>query len=403
MTGRMTDLAAIQSRFEQALALQRERRWLEAVTAYREIAKVHLTLNLADNLSFCLVELGAFDAAETWSRNVAQHRPGDAATRMRLGHVYRENRKMELAELEYRTASILAPNDPAAKVALAGLLLQTGRYAEGWPLLETRAELAPDMVPAMNASFPQWRGEPLAGKSIIILYEQGLGDQIQMARFAGALKAAGATKVSLACRPQLTALLATAPGVDAVVPAQIGQAVPIDRHDYWTRYFSAPHHLKTTLETIPRAPYLSAPPERRARWTRFGGVGLAWQASPTGQNALAKSLGESDARVLLDLGCVSLRPEDTGVSDFADTAAIIEQLDLVISIDTSVAHLTGALGKPCWTMLPRLNTDWRWLLGRSDSPWYPSMRLYRQETPGDWSGVLADIVRDLAVFRGEAA
>jgi hypothetical protein len=161
-----------------------------------------------------------------------------------------------------------------------------------------------------------------------------------------------------------------------------------------------PGHLAVTPESLPNRPYLSAPADRRARWKGFEGVGLAWRASPTGFNARNKNVPDALAQRLIALGARSLHPEDTGVADFADTAAIVEQLDLVISIDTSVAHLAGALGKPCWTLIPRLHADWRWLRERTDSPWYPTMRLYRQTEPLDWAAVIGRIETDLEALRG---
>ena len=127
----------------------------------------------------------------------------------------------------------------------------------------------------------------------------------------------------------------------------------------------------------------------------MGGVGLVWQASPTGFNAANKGLPRAVAQRLLDRGAISLQPEDTGAADFADTAAIIARLDLVISIDTAVAHLAGAMGKPCWTLLPYVHCDWRWLRDRGDSPWYPGMKLYRQAQPQDWSQTLDQVLADL--------
>jgi hypothetical protein len=263
------------------------------------------------------------------------------------------------------------------------------------------------VVPPIQVSFPEWLGEPLAGRSILVWYEQGLGDQIQFARFAQSLKARGAGHVALGCRPPLVELLRTASGVDEIVPVPRGAAVSIRRYDLWTRYLSLPGRLGITLEALPSAPYLQAPADRRARWGggkgERGGVGLAWRASPTGFNARNKNVPDPLAQRLLDLGARSLHPEDTGVTDFADTAAIVEGLDLVISIDTSVAHLAGAMGKPCWTLIPRLHADWRWLRERSDSPWYPTMRLYRQATAGDWAPVIERIVQDLDARRGGAA
>jgi ADP-heptose:LPS heptosyltransferase len=122
---------------------------------------------------------------------------------------------------------------------------------------------------------------------------------------------------------------------------------------------------------------------------------VAWRASPTGFNGANKGLPDGLAQRLLDLGAISLDPADTGAADFADTAAIIEGLDLVISIDTSVAHLAGAMGKACWTLLPAIRCDWRWLRDRTDSPWYPTMRLYRQTRPGDWTATVEQVIADL--------
>jgi ADP-heptose:LPS heptosyltransferase len=250
------------------------------------------------------------------------------------------------------------------------------------------------MVAPINPSFPQWRGEPLAGKSVLIWVEQGFGDQIQFARFANEMKARGAAKITLACRPALARLFTTLRGVDEVMSVATGANVAVAPHDYWSRYFSLPEHLRITLQNLPSAPYLSVPPGTLAPVPQ-GRVGLAWRASPTGFNGAAKGLPDDLAQRLLEAGVISLDPADTGAADFADTAAIIAQLDLVISIDTSVAHLAGAMGKPCWTLLPYLHTDWRWLRGRADSPWYPSMRLYRQTAPDDWSPVIAEVTTAL--------
>jgi hypothetical protein len=220
-----------------------------------------------------------------------------------------------------------------------------------------------------------------------------------MARFANSLKARGAAWVTLGCRPALAHLFSTLAGVDAVIPIAVGAAVQVETHDYWSRYFSLPEPLGVTLETLPAQPYLSAPADRRARWARGDAtarVGFVWQASPTGFNAAHKGLPRDLAQRILDAGAVSLQPEDSDARDFADTAAIIETLDLVISIDTAVAHLAGAMGKRCWTLLPYVHCDWRWLRGRTDSPWYPTMRLYRQSRARDWSETVHEVLRDLA-------
>ncbi|WP_049758140.1 tetratricopeptide repeat protein [Phenylobacterium zucineum] len=299
------------------------------------------------------------------------------------------------SEESLNRALTLRPGSDLARVGLAYALLARGAFAQAWPLLEARAGAAPDLVPPVTASYPEWRGEPLAGKSILVWVEQGFGDQIMMARFVAALRAQGAS-VTLGCRTALAALFA--PLADRLIAIDAGGSVEVPRHDYWTRYFSLPGRLGVTLETLPGAPYLAAPADRRERWSGWSGVGLAWEASATGAAARSKSLPEPDVRALLGLGLRSLSPQDTGARDFADTAAILERLDLVVSIDTAVAHLAGALGRPVWILLPYA-ADWRWMTGRTDSPWYPTARLFRQPAPGQWAPVAAQVREALAAWR----
>lgn len=382
--------------FADAFALQSAGRPEEAVAIYQELVKTGLTVNLARNLGLALYDLGRHADAEHWMSLAARNRAGDAEIRNLLGVIQAARGEVNLAELEFRTALALRPDFATARLALADLFLSVGRYQEGWPLLESRIALRPDVVPPGPTGFPEWRGEPLAGKSILVWYEQGFGDQIQMCRFATELKTRGASRVTLCCRPPLAALLAGVEGVDAVAPVAQGAIVSVERHDYWSRYFSLPGPLGVTLEALPAKPYLRAPEDRREQWRGFEGVGLCWRSSATGFNAGNKNLTPDDAKRLLDFGMTSLHPEDTGAKDFADTAAIMERLDLVVTIDTSVAHLAGAMGVPCWTMLPYVRTDWRWLRQRSDSPWYPSMKLYRQSKPRDWTSVLDAVTADLA-------
>ncbi|MDB5436486.1 MAG: tetratricopeptide 2 [Phenylobacterium sp.] len=384
-----------ESSFARGVELQRAGRFAEAAGIYSELAQTRLTSNLANNLGVCLGELGDWPGAERYLALAARHRPTDADVRRRLGSIYAEAGRADLAEREYRAALAARPGDPSVELALAGLYLSLGRYAEGWPLLAARIPLHPDVVPPMNVSFPEWRGEPLEGKSILVWVEQGFGDQIQMCRFIDSLKARGAAQVTLGCRPALAHLFSTLPGADRIVPITAGASVTVASHHYWSRYFSLPEHLGITLETLPAQPYLAAPADRLERWPRAGSIGLVWQASPTGFNAANKGLPAKLAQRLLDRRAISLHPEDTGARDFADTAAIIARLDLVISIDTSVAHLAGAMGKPCWTLLPFIHADWRWLRGRTDSPWYPSLKLYRQTRPLDWSETVDQVLRDL--------
>jgi tetratricopeptide (TPR) repeat protein len=380
-------------------ALQQTRRFAEAAEIYQDLANRALTLRLAVNLGVCLGELGEHRRAIGYLERAARHSPGQQPVRRALAGAYAEAGALGPAEREFRAALDLDPQDKTTQLAFAGFCLSLGRYAEAWPLFDARVELNPGVIPPVAAGFPEWRGEPIEGRSVLVWVEQGFGDKIQMARFTNTLKARGAARVVLGCNPPLTHLFTTLAGADELVTVAVGQAVEVDRCDYWTRYFSLPARLGVTLETLPAEPYLSAPPDRLAHWRGFGDgarIGLAWKASPTGFNAANKGLPDDLARRLLDAGAVSLQPEDTGAADFADTAAIIAGLDLVISIDTSVAHLAGAMGKSCWTLLPQIHCDWRWLRGRSDCPWYPTMRLYRQTAPRDWTQTVEQVIADLA-------
>jgi tetratricopeptide (TPR) repeat protein len=384
------------ARFAAAFDLQEHGRWAEAAEAYRALTQPVLTLKVAVGLGGALAELGQFEEAAHWLGLAARHRPEDPDLRRLYANVLADLGRTAEAEAELRAALDAHPDDLAVQLALGGLLLSLDRYAEGWPLLEARAALNPRAVPAVNVRYPQWRGEPLAGKSILVWLEQGFGDQIQMARFGRSLKALGAAHVTLAARPALAHLFSTA-GADEVLEAPLGTTLTVRPHDYWTRYFSLPGVLGVTAETIPGQPYLAAPHDRRGAGEGFSGIGVCWRASPTGFNGGQKTVPDAAVAPLLARGAVSLHPEDTGARDFADTAAILERLDLVVSIDTSVAHLAGALGKPCWTLLPRVRCDWRWGRGRATSPWYPTMRLYRQAAAGEWDAVIARVMADLAL------
>lgn len=336
-----------------------------------------------------------------------------------LGVLYACMLREEEAEQCYCIAMDLDDTYANARFNLSYLLLRQGRFEEGWYCLEARNWYA-----ALTAHFecPRWRGESLSGKSLLIGYEAGHGDMIQFSRYAAVLKAQGAAQITLLCHPALKTLFSMLDAVDTVI--SFDEPIPKSGWDFWTPPLSIPYYCKTRSDSIPAAiPYLQAPPERLAKWAsalpRDGlRVGLVWKGSPQFENdhdrslpglevliplgsvtgvrfvSLQKGAGEDEARQppaglpLIDLGA--------RIEDFADSAAIVTGLDLVICVDTAIAHLAGALGKTCWVLLPAYKADWRWLAGRRDTPWYPEiMRLFRQSTMGNWTTVIAEVVAAL--------
>jgi hypothetical protein len=286
------------------------------------------------------------------------------------------------AEKIYRAGLLALPDDNVLQLQLAFLLLRGGRLTEAWPLFEARLA-RPGAPPKPHLSFPEWTGGPV--RTLLIWHEQGLGDQIQFARYARLLRARG-VGVTLMCHPALMRLFEPL-GVK-LVAAEGNLAIP--RHDAWVMSGSIPYRLGTALDSVPRGDYLAAMTTGRG-----GGIGLSTRGDQNHPNDANRSLPPAVAAELAALApMTSLRPEDTGASDMLDTARIVAGLDLVISVDTAVAHLAGAMGKPCWLLLPH-KADWRWLRERADSPWYPSMRLFRQPAPGDWASVIAAVQQAL--------
>lgn len=336
-------------------------------------------------------DAGALEAALEIYQAAATAFPDEPEPHHHLGGLQARLGRLDLAEAAYRRVLQLAPAAGPTKRVLAVLLLSQGRFEEGFALFEARHELASMAKPEMP--WPEWRGEPIAGKRLLIWPEQGFGDQIQAARFAPVVAARGA-RVTLLCAPALQRLFAgSLTGVE--VAAAAGQ-VNVPDPDYWVMSGSLAARLGVTVETIPGAPYLRPVSE----WPPLGDgfrIGLAWRGNPAYENDANRSLPEAEARRLsaLPARVVDLDPAASGARDFADTAAIMRQLDLVISVDSAPAHLAGALGRPCWTLLPAAFTDWRWLRERTDTPWYPSMTLYRQQPDEPWSAVVDRVIADV--------
>ena len=365
--------------------------------------------------------------AEDAYRRALAVRPGHAKALNNLAALRQRRGQAGAAETAYRAAIEADPAYPEARWNLGFLLLAQGRLDEGWPWMEARHDpaLARPIAVRPRLAYPQWQGESLVGRTIVVWPEQGFGDQIQFVRYLPLLKAAGAREVILVCSDPLVPLLRGAAGADRVVG--LGEAAALPPQDVWVFIMSLPMHFKTTMSTIPAAlPYLAADPARVAHWrNRMEAAGLAagvrvglvWRGFGGHVNDAHRSLPGLDClaplRALPGVSFVSLQrgmdgepppaapaPDilDLGaeIEDFGDTAAIVEQLDLVICVDTAVAHVAGALGKRCWLLLPAVHPDWRWLERRADSPWYPgALTLYRQSAPGDWSGVIDAVALNL--------
>lgn len=375
------------------------------------------------NLGVLLASQKRFIEAETAYLQCIELKPHSREGWSNLGVLYACMRRERDAERCYRTALFLDDSYAMASFNLSYLLLRQGRFDEGWSRIEARNWCAPQVA---DLSMPRWHGESLDRKSILLVSEGGFGDAIQFCRYATLLKSQGAASITLLCHPPLKTLLKSLEGVDEV--AGFDEAISLSGWDFWTPLLSIAHYCKTRLDTIPaKIPYLHAPPDLIAKW--FAALpegaalraGLVWRGNPLFENDADRSLPSLD--VLAPLGAVSgvtfislqkgagendaipyglpLIKPSLPIVDFADTAALVSNLDLVISVDTAVAHLAGALGIPCWVLLPEYKTDWRWLAERTDTPWYPGlMRLFRQSRSGDWPEVIADVVSALLVQRG---
>jgi len=280
------------------------------------------------------------------------------------------------------------PEDDAELFRGEGLLAQR-RYAEGFRVYD-HAWRTGTTFPKHDLPLPRWNGEPVEGRRFLISGEQGFGDQIMLARFAKLLKDQGADIVWLTRRP-LVRLLAQGLGF-AAKSLESGN-LDLDDVSFFCPSGQLPQMFFPPLTEPPSEPYLTPPPAVTSPGLT---IGIAPTGNPGHRMDAVRSLPPGITAQLLDLpGAVDLRPESTGARDFYDTASIIAGLDLVISVDTSVAHLTGAMGRPVWVLIPHLS-DWRWVSRENDNPWYPSARLFRQSSPGDWGGVVERVKAALA-------
>jgi tetratricopeptide (TPR) repeat protein len=406
----------------------------EAIASYdTAIAYAPKYAEAWNNRGNALLHLGrAEDASASYDQAIAI-RPDYAEAYSNRGNALSALQRCEAALASYDRAIALKPDYAEACFNKSILLLLMGRFAEGWRLYEWRKKRAIP-VAARDYQQPLWLGETdIAGKTILLYEEQGLGDTIQFCRYAALVAKRGA-RVVLEVPPQLTRLVADLSGVAQIV--ETGR--PLPAFDLHCPLLSLPLAFKTELATIPAAiPYLKADPDKSRAWKEKLGartklrVGLVWSGGirpnqpvsvnkrrniPLARFAALKhpefefySLqkgrpGESELAELKrsHWNGPDIRDFTGALGDFSDTAAFMDNLDLIITVDTAAAHLAGAMGKAVW-ILNRFDTDWRWLLERTDSPWYPTARLYRQDKAGDWEPVIARVRTDLDGLAAGAA
>ncbi|MBB3266964.1 Flp pilus assembly protein TadD [Azospirillum sp. OGB3] len=414
-------------------ALKAAGRHDEAIRHFaRALALEPAARGVPGNLGSALAADDRIGDAVSWLGRAAALDPSHFETLLNLGIALRDAGRFDAAETALETAKSLRPDHPHPVCELAVLKLALGDLEEGLALYERRWDYTGQS--AAVSGKPVWRGEGIAGKTILLYYEQGLGDTLQFVRYAPLLADRGA-RVLLIVQPELRRLLASVRGIDRLATYDDADGLP--GFDLCCPLMSLPFAFGTRIDAIPSgAPYITPPPDlvagwaERLGWSRSGEstgsrplrVGFVWSGNPRrhdptshamdrrrsvpfalmepllsvpGIEAVSLQVGEAAEQARAAVAAGRLSDPMAGVTDFADTAAIAAHLDLVITVDTSVAHLAAAMGRPVW-MLSRCDACWRWFRGRDDSPWYPTMRLYRQDSPGDWAPVMARVGHDLA-------
>ncbi|MBD2089388.1 tetratricopeptide repeat protein [Microcoleus sp. FACHB-1515] len=443
-------------------ALRRQGKLQEAIAAYRQSIALSPKPTAFNNLGVTLRQCGDQAGAIACYQQALKLNPSYVDTRFNLGNALKDQDDLMGAIEQYRLAIALKPNQPNVWVNLGNALkaqgklaeaiecyrhvlaidpqnasahnnlgqalLQAGDWLNGFAENEWRWRVENYAWPRPPLPQPRWDGSDLTGKTILLYAEQGFGDTIQFIRYAPLVAAKGG-RVIVECQPPLVRLLQTVSGIEKVIP----RGEPLPEFDFQIPLLSLPHRFGTSIQTAPaEIPYLQPPASSIALPESTGlKVGIAWAGSPTNRGDRYRSCGIDRFLPLLEIPGIAFYSLQKGaevaderiinldlqLGDFADTASAIAQLDLVITVDTAVAHLAGALGKPVWVLLC-FDPDWRWmresvtaalresvtaaLRDRTDSPWYPTARLFRQTKPGDWETVFANVAIALRQKLGEA-
>jgi Flp pilus assembly protein TadD len=395
-----------------------------AVEKYNHvIARDPESVETYNSVAIALHHLGDYAAAIQRCNQALSLKPDYAEAHNTLASVLMKKGLYAEAIATYKHALQLKADYAEAHCNLGMALLLTGQFEKGWA--EYTWRLKTDKAAYLSRyPVPCWDGSLFVGKRLLVHHEQGFGDNIQFIRYLPMVKRLGGTVICKMLRP-LIGLFGGFPGVDELVEPSSATALPAD-FDFYVPLLELPRILGTTLETIPAgAPYLRADPAKVRRWRgRFSqnelNIGIVWAGQPAhpedgsrscrlrdflrlsripGVRLFGLQKGGAAAQVkdlALDISLTHLGDE---LDDFADTAAVIENLDLVVSVDTAVLHLAGAMAKPAWGILPSA-PDWRWMLERQDSPWYPTMRLFRQRQYGDWDDVFERVSQELEILVG---
>jgi tetratricopeptide (TPR) repeat protein len=406
----------------------------EAAILLRQAARLRpRAAEAQNNLGLVLADLGRFEQAEASYHEALRLHPGYAEAHSNLGCTLKEMDRMEESLACFDMALRLAPDSRSARYNRSLTLLQAGQWEQGWKDYEYR--WGRKSMPERRIAGPRWDGLSPAGKTILVWCEQGLGDTIHFVRYASVLAEMGA-RVVLECPRMLLRLFSTCPGIALLV----AETEPLPPYDVQVPMMSLPGLLGTTVDKVPcRVPYLSAEPEREEAWRRRLGdngkfrVGIVWQGNPRfGQDrwrsvplerfaplasvqgvelvSLQKARGTEQLKTLRGLFTVTELEGDWDGDDgaFLDTAAVMKCLDLVVCVDTAAAHLAGSLGMPVWLMLSPMS-DWRWLRGREETAWYPTMRLFREPVLGQWetsfarlAGALRELVQSPSTYQARS-
>jgi len=399
----------------------------EATRVYEQVLGINPDVSeTLYNLGVVKQKLNQLDDAMAYYSRAIQAGASFTDAHRNLGYLLRERQELDESVQIYRQALEIEPDNPEVHIELAFVLLLQGNFRKGLEEYEWRWELESLSLFKREFIQPFWDGSPLDDKTILLHAEQGFGDTIQFVRYADLITNSN-TKIIVECQSELVTLLEGMDSINQVIPT--GELLP--DFDVYAPILSLPYILKTDVDSIPnQVPYLcSTTPDAAVNLNaenKFK-IGLVWAGNPENEieNWLIlasasrsielldfASLFELNACQFYSLQISSARTDiiiydfedeiiDLGSSfnDFSETAATIMQLDLVISVDTAVAHLAGALGKPVWTLLPTV-ADWRWMLNRSDTLWYPTMKLFRQEDVGDWGTVIQKVKTELTQLMG---